>query len=460
MENHSNNFKEMACIILAAGSGTRMKSNVSKVLFPFLGKPLLEHILEKAEFLHPGKIVLVVSAKDYPEVEKKYGARSYVTVQENPLGTGDAVRVGLEVTGNYQQVMILCGDTPLLTSDTLEQFYMEYSRNSASAGFISAIVPDPKMYGRVTRSEKHQFTGIVEFKDANSDVRKIDEVNAGIYLFQKNKLETILATLTTKNRAGEYYFTDTLLSLQEKGEKVFIFTIQGEEEIFGINNKLDFSKAVQIAYKKNAEKLMIEDGVIITDPATTYISPQVKIGKDTIILPFCYLDGDITIGENSKIGPYACLRGTDLPIQIGNYCQVGPFSSIRGGSILEDHSHMGTFVEFKKTHLGRYSKSMHLAYLGDCTMGEKVNIGAGTITCNYDGFAKHKTTIEDEVFIGSHTTIIPPIRIKRGSYTGAGSVITEDVPEDSLALGRSRQTNKEGWSKKMREQRKKNHETK
>jgi bifunctional UDP-N-acetylglucosamine pyrophosphorylase/glucosamine-1-phosphate N-acetyltransferase len=453
MENFSNNFKEMACIILAAGSGTRMKSNHSKILFPFLGKPLLEHILEKAESLNPGKIVIVVSPKDYPTVAKKLGTRALITVQENPLGTGDAVKVGLKVTGNYAHLMILCGDPPLLTSETLHEFGLGFLRSSATAGFISAIVAEPKMYGRVTRGKEGEFSGIVEFKDASSEIKQIREVNSGIYWFKRDELEEALETLTTNNQSGEYYFTDTLLSIQRKGKTIYLMPIEGEEEIFGINNKLDLSKALRIAYQQIAEKLMIEHGVIILDPSTTYIGPKVSIGKDTTILPFCYLDGEITIGENSQIGPYTCMRGTDSPIQVGNHCVVGPYSSLRGGSVLEDHAHMGTFVEFKKTKLGYASKAMHLAYLGDSEIGEHVNIGAGTITCNYDGKNKHKTVIEDGVFVGSNTTIIPPLTIKKGAYTGAGSVITEDVPEDSLALGRSRQTNKMGWCKTMKESR-------
>ena len=257
--------------------------------------------------------------------------------------------------------------------------------------------------------------------------------------------------MNTDNAAREYYFTDTLRRIIQKNGSVIISPIDGEDEIFGINNKLDLSKALKIAYQKTAQRLMIEEGVIIIDPDSVFIGPDVKIGKDTVILPFCYLDGKITIGENSQIGPYVCLRASTAPIQIGTDCLVGPYSSIRSGSILEDGVHMGTFVEIKKTKLGKMSKAMHLAYLGDADIGERVNVGAGTITCNYDGVTKHKTSIEDDVFIGSNTTIVPPITLKKGSYTGAGSVITEDVPEDSLALGRSRQINKEGWCRKMKE---------
>jgi bifunctional UDP-N-acetylglucosamine pyrophosphorylase / glucosamine-1-phosphate N-acetyltransferase len=448
MGNLSSNFKEMACIILAAGSGTRMKSNHSKILFPFRGKPLLEHVLEKAESLGPGKIILVVSPKDYQHTAEKFGTRALVTVQEAPLGTGDAVKVGLHVMGDFSHCMILCGDTPLLTTETLVNFCKGYFDSSASAGFISAIVTDPKMYGRVTRGENDQFQGIVEYKDASLQIKQIHEINSGIYLFEKEELQRALQTLTTNNQSGEYYFTDTLQSIQNRGKIIYITEIAGEEEIIGINNKLDLSKALGIANRKFLERLMIEDGVVIIDPASVYISSDVKIGKDTVILPFCYLDGHITIGENTQIGPYTCIRGTDSPVQIGNFCVVGPFSSIRGGSVLEDYAHMGTFVELKKTHLGKHSKSMHLAYLGDTEIGERVNIGAGTITCNYDGQKKYKTIIEDGAFIGSNTTIVPPITIKRGSYTGAGSVITEDVPEDALALGRARQINKMGWCKK------------
>lgn len=450
-ENNQNDFSQVAVIILAAGLGTRMKSNQSKVFFPFLGKALVEHVLEKAESLSPGKIILVVSPKDFPMASEKLGKRASIAIQEEPLGTGDAVKTGIKHASYFSHCMILCGDTPLLNSNTLHDFCVEFFTQKADCGFISALVSEPKMYGRVTRYSDAQFRKIVEFKDASETEKRIHEVNSGIYLFQTAKLMESLDLLNTSNAAGEYYFTDSLVTVQNNKGSVMIWPTEGEEEIFGINNKLDLSKALKIAYQKIAHRLMLEDGVIITDPDSVFIGPDVTIGKDTIIHPFCYLDGKITIGENSQIGPFVCMRGSDAPIQIGTHCLVGPYSSIRGGSILEDNAHMGTFVELKKTKLGKHSKAMHLAYLGDADIGERVNVGAGTITCNYDGYSKHKTVIEDEVFIGSNTTIIPPITLKKGSYTGAGSVITEDVPEDSLALGRTRQTNKEGWCRKMKE---------
>lgn len=453
MENNTDHSMTMACIILAAGSGTRMKSTISKVLFPFLEKPLLEHVLEKAEALIPGKIVIVCSPKDYQQIVSQYGSRALITVQENPLGTGDAVKVGLQVIGDFQHCMILCGDTPLLTQSTLTEFFESYMKSKSSAGFISALVPDPKMYGRVYRGENKQFKGIVEFKDASEEIRQIREINSGIYLFEKKALTVALESLHNHNQSGEYYFTDTLLTIQNQGNNIFIMPIEGEEEILGINHKLDLSKAIKLAYLKIAERLMVEEGVIIIDPSTTFIGPKVSIGKDSVILPFCYLEGEVRVGTNTRIGPYVCMRGTDASIDIGDDCIVGPFSSIRGGSKLEDGSHLGTFVECKKTHLGESSKAMHLSYLGDAEIGENVNVGAGTITCNYDGYKKHKTIIEDNVFLGSDTIIVAPLTIKKGSYTGAGSVITEDVPEDSLALGRAKQMNKEGWCRKMREAR-------
>ena len=451
MPNNQNDFSQMACIILAAGLGTRMKSNQSKVFFPFLGKALVEHVLEKAISLSPGKIILVISPKDFQRAMDHFGEKATIATQKEPLGTGDAVRTAMDYISGFPHCMILCGDTPLLESNTIQAFCEDYLKQKASCGFISALIQEPKMYGRVTRFKDNTFRKIVEYKDANEAERVIKEVNSGIYLFQTEKLIQSLNVLNTNNIACEYYFTDTLVEIQKNKGTVLIWQIEGEDEIFGINTKLDLSKALQIAYKKIALRLMLEDGVIITDPDSVFIGPDVKIGKDAMILPFCYLDGKITIGENSQIGPYACMRGADLPIQIGAHCVVGPFSSIRGGSVLEDYAHMGTFVECKKTKLGKHSKAMHLSYLGDTNIGQKVNVGAGTITCNYDGFAKHKTVIEDDVFIGSDTIIVAPLTIGKGSYTAAGSVITEDIPPDSLGIGRARQLNKEGWCKKMRE---------
>lgn len=451
MPNNQNDFSKMACIILAAGLGTRMKSNQSKVFFPFLGKALVEYVLEKAESLSPGKIILVVSPKDYKIALEKYGKRVVIAIQKEPLGTGDAVKAGINLASEFPHCMILCGDTPLLETNTILSFCQEYYKQKASCGFISAVLDEPKMYGRVIRCKDQSFRKIVEFKDANETERAIKEVNSGIYLFQTDQLIHSLKILNTNNAAREFYFTDTLVEFKKNKETVMIWPIIGEDEIFGINNKLDLSKALKIALKKIKHHLMLEEGVIMTDPDSVYIGPEVKIGKDTIVLPFCYLDGKISIGENSQIGPYVCMRGIDSPIQIGDDCFVGPFSSIRGGSVLEEGSHMGTFVELKKTRLGKHSKAMHLSYLGDTEIGKKANIGAGTITCNYDGFTKHKTIIEDDVFIGSDTIIVAPLKICKGSYTAAGSVITEDIPPDSLGIGRARQLNKEGWCKKMRE---------
>ena len=438
----------IGCIILAAGLSKRMKSYQTKIRMPFFGKPMIDHILEAVSRAGVEQPVLVVSPGDYTFLEPLYQGKARIAIQKEPLGTGDAVKAGLSaITLAETYCLILCGDTPLLTSRTLQDFIQTCLSNQAVAGVLTTDIDHPGDYGRIIRGADEQFESIVECKEATESQRNIHEINSGVYFFHTKLLREALLSLSSNNRAREYYFTDTLSYLRQKGLLVHTYRITGEEEILGINTKIDFARALQIANRRYQEELMGELGVIILDPESTYIESTVNIGKDTIIKPFTYLEGQISIGERCQIGPFVCMRG-NKPIKIQDSAMVGPFSSLRGGTELEEDVHVGTFVELKMTKIKSKSKAMHLSYLGDAIIGNRVNVGAGTITCNYDGRQKHITRIEDDVFIGSDTIIVAPLTIHDHAYVAAGSTLTEDIPAYALALGRARQINKPEWSRR------------
>jgi bifunctional UDP-N-acetylglucosamine pyrophosphorylase/glucosamine-1-phosphate N-acetyltransferase len=431
-----------------------MKSKYSKVFFPFFGKPIVKNIYDTVKSLNPSKIVVVVSEKDYEIARETFPKDSFIAIQKKPLGTADAVKEGMKYVDKEADILILCGDTPLLKKETINNLINQFRKSKASASLLTAILKEPKQYGRITRNNSGELDKIVEYKDATCEERNINEVNSGVYIFKGKDLEKALENIGNNNKSGEFYFTDTLQFIKETGGKICAETIFGEEEIIGINSKRDLSYALKLVFNETNDRLMEEDGVIIVDPESTFIDRNVKIGRDSIIKPFTVIEGNVKIGEDTTIGPFVCIRGGSEGIEIGNNCNIGPFTSLRDGTLIEDEAKVGSFVEFKKVKFGKKSKSMHLTYLGDAEIGENVNIGAGTITCNYDGSKKNKTTIEDNVFIGSDTIIVAPLKIGKGAYTAAGSTITDDVPEDSLSIGRARQINKEGWCKKKREEKK------
>lgn len=447
-------MENLNTMILAAGASKRMKSKYSKVFYPFLGQPLVKNIFTTAKSLNPSKIIIVVKEDDSDLAYKTFGNEAIIAIQKEPLGTADAVKNGLSYVDNDADLLILCGDTPLLKAETLKNLVSVSKDNNADVALITAIIREPKQYGRVIRDINKEFLKIVEFKDAKEEEKKINEINSGVYIFKSKKLNETLKSIGNNNASSEFYFTDTLEFIKKQGGKIETLTLLGENEIFGINSKKDLAEALKIAYRENNNYLMEEKGIVIIDPETTYIDKNAQIERDTIIKPFTFIEGNVKIGEDSVIGPFVCIRGGNEGIVIGKKCTIGPFSSIRDGTIVEDEAKIGTYVEVKKTRLGKKSKSMHLAYIGDADIGENVNIGAGTITCNYDGTKKNKTIIKDNAFIGSNTIIVPPLTINKGAYTAAGSTITDDVPEDSLAIGRAKQVNKEEWVKRKREEKK------
>ena len=451
---------QLETLILAAGKGTRMKSKLPKVLHKVGGKPMLQHVIDVAKQTGSSREVVVIGA-GAQLVEETITGVEFV-MQEEQLGTAHAVLMAKEKFENSEGVvMILCGDTPLLTSSLLKKFTIAHENSKCAATVLTAEMPDPKGYGRVMHDEKGNFDKIVEDKDADEEQRKIREVNAGVYCFDVKKLYGALSRVTNNNAQGEYYLPDVLSILKNDGEKVCVFTAEYCEETIGINTREQLSAAGQVLRMRKERELM-ESGVTIVDPATTFIDIDVEVGQDTIIYPNTYLEGATKIGSDCKIGPNVRF----LNMQVGNnvtaqfsYCHdaeidndvtLGPYVHVRPGTKISEHVKVGNFVEIKNSVIGKGSKLPHLQYIGDSDVGENVNIGCGTVTCNYDGKNKYRTKIGNNAFIGCNTNLVAPVSIGDGVYIAAGSTITKDVPDNNLAIARARQTNVGNWKDKRK----------
>ena len=440
-------------VILAAGLGTRMKSGKAKVLHELGGQPLIVHVCRTAQSLNPQKIHVVVGHQAdqvESEVQTKLDAASvdFVT-QSEQRGTGDAVmaaRSALE--GSDSIVLILSGDVPLIKAETLRHLVAHHSQSGAAGTILSVRLENPTGYGRIVRDEQERFLKIVEQKDANSEEKQIREINSGIYCFDAGKLFAALTEVQPHNQQGEYYLTDVAEILRRGGQLVNVYLHSDSREVSGVNTRAELAEFENLLRRQTIRKLMLEGGVTFIDPSHTYISADSTIGRDSVIYPDVHVEGKTVIGENCTVR--AGSRITDSRISnnvaikdhcvivdsdIESDCSVGPFAHLRMNTQIAEGASVGNFVELKKSRLGRGSKSMHLTYLGDATIGEKTNIGAGTVTCNYDGTRKHETIIEDNVRIGSDTMLVAPIRVGSGSVTGAGSVVTKDVPPHSLVAG-------------------------
>ncbi len=454
-------------LILAAGLGTRMKSKKAKVLHRAGGRALVEHVAETALSLAPPERVFVVTGFQAELVQAALENRGVRFVaQAEQKGTADAVMACREAAGGGEGlVVVIYGDCPLLSAGTLRKLIDQQLRSNAAATLITTQLADPMGYGRILRGAGGSFEAIVEQKAATPEQLAIREVNAGIYCFRADLLWKHLGEIEPDNPAREYYLTDIVHILHRAGLEVGTLFHQNAPELLGINTRVELAEADRVLRERTVRRLMLE-GVTIEKPETVTIDTQVRIGRDTVVEPFARILGHTVIGEDCHIGACAIVHDSELgngvvvaPLTIVGSSRLddgvhaGPFARLRFGNHVEAGAQVGNFVELKKTRLGAGSKSMHLAYLGDATIGKKTNIGAGTITCNYDGVDKHPTTIGDGVFVGSNSTLVAPVRIGDGSYVGAGSVITEDVSEDALALGRGRQVNKPDWAKKRRETR-------
>jgi len=445
-------------VVLAAGKGTRMKSRQPKVLHRISGLTIIERVIRTAAALMPASITLVVGhgADEVRQSLAKRTSLKFVT-QEKQLGTGHALlqtRPLLE--GKSGTLVLLSGDAPLLTLDSINALLAAHRDASAAATVITANFPKPFGYGRIIRT-RGQISKIVEDRDASPAQKKITEINSGIYAFDLPPLFAALDSISTANKQGEYYLPDLVGIYRKQKKPVATFTVERGDEIRGINSRTELAEVTTMVRQQKNEELMAS-GVTLIDPATTYIDADVIVGPDTVIFPCVFLEGTTKIGSaceihsgtrivNSTIGDRVCVRNhtvvTDSTVEAGAF--LGPFAHIRPDSRIGEDVHIGNFVELKKTTMGKGAKANHLAYLGDATIGTKTNVGAGTITCNYDGEKKHPTVIGNNVFVGSNSTIVAPVTLADGSYIAAGSAVTTDVPEGALAIGRSRQENKEGW---------------
>ncbi len=445
-------------LILAAGKGTRMKSAWPKVLHRVAGAPMIDHVIATAASNGTATTTVVIG-HEAGAVRAALSSHEHLrfVLQEPQLGTAHAVRQAEPLfAGLRGTLVVLSGDVPLLSADTLRALVARHEEARAAATLLTAVVDDPTGYGRVLR-DGDEVTAIVEHRDATPAQRAIREINAGIYAFDLAPLFPALAQIATDNSQKEYYLPDLVAIYRRAGRSVAGIPAEDPEEILGVNTRAELAAMSARLWQERREALMAS-GVTLEDPATTYVDAGVVVGPDSVIHPGVHLLGRTRIGARAEIHGGVRIVDSELAddVKVLDHCviagaqiaegvSVGPFAHLRPGSDLRAGSRVGNFVELKKTRLGAGSKASHLAYLGDATIGEKVNIGAGTITCNYDGERKHPTVIEDGVFIGSDSQLIAPVRIGKGAYVAAGSSITKDVPAGALGVARGRQENKEGW---------------
>lgn len=432
-------------VVLAAGEGKRLRSHLPKVLHRAAGRPLIGHVLAALAPLELDQLIVVTSPRaDIEETLRDAGA--IFVQQDPPRGTGDALKVALAaVEARDGHVLVAPGDTPLITPEALEMLWAEHLDSAAAATMLTATVGDPSGYGRVIRDSEGNVEKIVEHRDASPEELELDEINGGFYIFELHGLEQLLGKIDSENSQGEYYLTDVIALLRSSGRTVRAVLVD-EDQLAGVNSRTQLAEASALLYRRAAQHWMNE-GVTIVDPSVTYIDSTVTIERDATIYPFTFLEGGTTVAAGAEVGPqvriidssvgpgarvsFSVVRSSEL----GAETSVGPFASLRPGTRLGRGAEVGTFVETKNTVLGANSDAHHLAYLGDAEIGEGVNIGAGTITCNWDGQNKHSSVIEDDAYVGSDTMLVAPVHIGKRAATGAGSVVRGDVPDDALAVG-------------------------
>lgn len=449
------------CIVLAAGQGTRMKSDVYKVLHPVAGKPMVQHVIDQLQSVNLDEIVTIVGF-GADQVMEQIGDRSKFVTQREQLGTGHAVQQAEELLGDKTgTTIVVCGDTPLITSATYQALYDHHEKTGAKVTVLTTKAPDPAGYGRIIRNQTGEVEKIVEHKDANETERAVNEINTATYCFDNQTLFQALQEVSNDNAQGEYYLPDVIEIIRNKGEKVSAFQTADYDETLGVNDRVALAYAEKVMKRRINERHM-RNGVTIMDPDNTYIGPDVTIGRDVTIYPGSIITGKTSIKENALIGPHTeisnCTIGKATVVRqsvakesnIGNRVQIGPYAHIRPEAEIGNEVKVGNFVEVKKSTLGDGSKFSHLSYIGDANVGSNVNVGCGTITVNYDGKNKYLTTIEDDAFIGCNSNLIAPVTVGKGSYVAAGSTITKNVPAESLSVARSRQTNKEGYVAKLK----------
>ena len=420
-------------VILAAGKGTRMKSETPKVLHTIFDKTLVGYVIEAVNgtgLADENFVIVGHQAERVEEYIKENYSNARTVLQSPQLGTGHAVSMVLPYLQEFDgEVVILCGDTPLITAETLKEFVEYHKNNKSDLTVMSAIFDNPTNYGRIIRNSNGHVEGIVEEKDATPEQKAVNEINAGIYCLDWMKVKPAFSQLKTNNAQGEYYLTDIIKWGNEQGLSVNAYTLKNNEEIYGINSKMNLAEATKFLNRRVINK-HLTNGVTIIDPESTWISPETEIEPDTVIYPSTYIEGVNKIGKN---------------------CKIGPFAHLRGGVILDDNVKIGNFVEVKKAHIKSHTNACHLTYIGDAEIGSNVNIGAGTITANYNPLTKEKskTIIEDNVKIGSNSVLVAPVKVEEGANVGALSVITKDLPAWALAITRAPLRVLEGWVKKQ-----------
>jgi len=458
-------MSKVQALILAGGKGTRMNSSRAKVLHEALGLPLLEHVLRAVRPLHPDPTCVVVGHQG-AEVEAAFQGHGLCFVPQAPqLGTGHAVQVARPLLEAHPErtLLVVNGDLPLLSAETLELLLATHAQRGAVATLLSVLLDDAGGYGRVVRGLDGRVVKIVEARDASAEERAIREINVGVYAFEVPPLLEVLGALRPQNAQGELYLTDVVGLLVAGGQRVEAVAAANPQESLGVNGQGELAKASRWLRWRRLEQLMA-DGVGIEDPETTSVGLEAEVAADVVLRPFTLLEGRTQVASGAVVGPFAHLVDTEVGpgAQILDHCflrgtvvgagaSIGPFTHTRPESRIGARAKVGNFVELKKTLLGDGSKVPHLSYVGDATVGPGVNIGAGTITCNYDGVSKHPTHIEAGAFVGSNSVLVAPVTVGEGAYVAAGSVITHDVPADALGMGRARQTVKEGWARLRRE---------
>ena len=455
-----------AIAILAAGKGTRLKSKHPKVLHAVGGKPLLLHVIEAARQVMPADRIFAIIGHEAEGVRQAV-AHSGVNfvLQPEQRGTGHALVCAAQALAPYANVLVLSGDVPLIRPQTIRALAEFHLQHGGAMAVLTARPPDAYGYGRIVRRRGAEIAAIVEQKALRGKQERIAEINSGIYAFRVKDLLARLTDLTNDNFHHEYYLTDIAALLVRARQKVMALEAENAHEVLGVNTRAELAQLDVLLRRRKAEELM-SAGVTLLRPETCLIDDQVQVGADTVIEPFVHLSGKTIIGSDCRIGSFSIIRDSEIAngVEIRPGCVItgsrvhraavlGPYSHLRPGSEIGEGAHVGNFVETKKSRLGKGAKANHLSYLGDSDIGANVNVGAGTITCNYDGISKHPTIIEEGAFIGSDATLVAPVRIGAGAYIAAGSCITQDVPPDALALGRAYQTVKEGWAKKRREAR-------
>jgi bifunctional UDP-N-acetylglucosamine pyrophosphorylase/glucosamine-1-phosphate N-acetyltransferase len=453
--------RPLAVIVLAAGLGTRMKSDVPKVMHPVCGRPLLSYVLDAATALAPARLV-VVTGPDHQGVEALLPPGAERAVQAERLGSGDAVRAGMAPLAGFDgDVMVLNGDVPLVGAALLAGLLGRHVDGAARATITTVVLADPGHYGRVIRDSSGDVARIVEARDASPGQLAVAEINVGFYVFDAAELRRFLPTLTADNVQGEYYLTDLVHRFLEAGDRVDAFLTADVEASMGVNSRVELAQVTAIMRRRLLEQLMLA-GVSIDDPSSTYVDWGVTVGRDSLIRPQTMLTGATSVGERCTIGPGCFLADVTVDdgaaivsshlvgCHVGPDCNVGPFTHVRARTELAAGAKAGSFVEIKASRVGKGSKVPHLSYVGDTTIGENSNIGAGTITANYDGEHKHQTTIGNDVKVGSDTVLVAPVTVGDGAYTGAGSTITRDVPDGALGVARARQDNVEGYADRRR----------